>query len=231
MRIRTFVLSVILGSIALAAPRGFVELFRGTFDAPGAVAEVGQFVAFSNTGSIAIAPSANGGNKLVFDDSGTSGSNTLYLVGTFDNNQLASVGLVSFTFEMTLSDSDSPFQAGVVIDNATSDFIPATGPDGEGGHFLGGKKTRGAISSGQELDVTVQLSRDSTEDDWQLDVSIAPSQIESPTQTPVAHPAAMVESTMLAGTGGTNIVGIAFVKLPGNTGSISLDNIHVVNQK
>lgn len=231
MRIRTIVLSLVLGSITLAAPRGLVELFRGTFDAPGAAAEVGQFIALSNTGSISIAPSASGGNQLVFDDSGTGGSNTLYLVGTFDNNAVASVGLVSFTFNMNLGQVEAPFQAGVVIDNATSDFIPATGPDGDGGHFLGGKKERGVIASGQDLDVTVELSRSNATDDWNLDVTIAPTESDPPIQNPLSHPAAMVESTTLAGTGGSNVVAIAFVKLPGNTGKISIDNIRVVNQK
>ncbi len=223
--IAALVLVAGLAGVAISGQLRTTVLFHGTFDTPGVLPEVGQFVASSNVGSIGILPSPNGGNLLVFDDTGTNGSQPLYLLGTFDGGKKALNGTVDLHLELTLGQSDSPFSVGVVVDNATSDFIPASGPDGDGDLTIAGKKTGKKVPVDTPLAVDVQLSRERTTDDWSYAITVAsvveaaggkgPSAI-TPTYTGV-----------FPGTRGKDVSGIAFIKMPGSPGRFYVDDISV----
>lgn len=222
-------LVALVGGFAVAGSIRTKILFQGTFDAPEAMPEVGQFVASSSVGSIGILPSVSGGNVLVFDDTTTNGSQPLYLHGTFDGGNIATTGVVSMHLELTLAQSDSPFSVGVVVDNATSDFIPTGGPDTDGDLTIAGMKSGKKSPVDIPMAIDVRLERERPTHDWEYEITVTTlgepngvGKLPSPSSVPFTG--------TFAGTAGKNIAGLAFIKLPGPTGRFFVDDISVAQK-
>jgi len=231
MKLRTTTIAAtfglaILGSLAVSGPLRTVSLFEGTFDTPEILPEIGQFVASSSVGSIGIVAAPGGGSLLVFDDTSTNGSESLYLHGTFDGGKAPMIGVVMMHFEMTLGQQDTPFSVGVVVDNATSDFIPASGPDSDGDMNIAGKKSGKEATVNTALDVVVRLERTRPDEDWEYEISVSPI-TETNGSTMAPNPSAGPSTGSFHGTRGKPISGLAIIKPPGPTGRFFIDDITV----
>lgn len=208
-----------LAALAISAPRTSYVVFQGTFDQSFSAikAEVGAFYAwYSNSGSMFLVGDGAGGNALLLDDTNQPTGSGVVLAGGFDHQTVVSVGTLTWSFELTFGQIDVPFDAGIVVDSPGSDFIPSTGPDGNGDMVAFGKKTGDHVAVSTPMDVTVTLSRDSAEVDWEYSITIADRTASAP-PTPT--------SGRVPDTAGRNILGFAFRKLPGKQGQVLIDDV------
>jgi len=214
------------GALLLAAGPSIpsIPLFAADFNATTLklVASVGSIYAFvTDQNAVQITAEIGSGNQLVIDDSySTSGVATAIACG-FQGQKIIHDGVFSYSSEITLGSSDLPFQTGIVIDAPQSDMVPATGPDDDGILLIGGESTSQVVPAGVELDVYGTFSRQSANEDWYYSVVVVERNPPEGEKGFYASGEGRFE-----GTANRPIVGIAFRKQTGNTGAVSIDDIH-----
>ena len=225
----------ILGVVCtLALPGAAVSrlLFLSTFDLPGETpsAELGDWVESSTAGGITLVPSLGGGRELHFDSHGLGGQ-VLYLSGLFEDTQSFDSGHVRLSLVLQMVDVASPFMVGLIVDNPTSDFVPATGPGGDGLLWINQQPTNNALPVGENLFFTVDVWRASRFEDWNYSVSVNYEQPCSESSTG----GGAVESTtrQLNGSGTVEgslllpVIGLRLEKMSSTVGIISVNDVKV----
>ena len=215
------VLALVPLAIAAGGRDSFV-LFTGSFDnsLSNINAEVGQFFAWATDSTIVqIVADQYGGNELVIDDTAQSQPASVVLAGGFAGYKAVGSGQFQWSFEVTFASPDTPFIAGMVVDNPTSDFIPATGPDGNGMLQVASKPTNFTVPAGVPLEIDVTLVRDDPADDWDYEI-VVEERANSPDPSSI-----QVFEGRLPNTGGRNVIGFAFEKSAAKAGRITVDQV------
>lgn len=205
--IAPIVLLVVVAAGAVTSPGRSVVLFRASFDK--GVPEVGQISNFSLVGGLSIEPDlVDGGYLLLYDNSGLQFPAPLFVYGSFDQAVKVMTGTLTCTLEMAVGKQDSPFNVGIVVDNAASDFIPATGSDDEGNLFAGDRKTTQTVVTHRPMDVTLTIFRNRPNENWNVS-----ARFDSDPQSNVGPSGSGFEITgVLDGTANLGVVGIGSCK-------------------
>lgn len=200
-----------------------IDLFKADFDSSTSnlVASVGKIYAFVTDQNAVSIEVGIAGNKLVIDDSyNSSGLPTAIACGLKDNT-LITKGVFEFSYEVNVSASDLPFETGIIIDSPQSDMVPATGPDDEGVLVIGNDVTNTIVPANTDLQVSGKFSRGSEHDEWNYSITVAQRDPNSGAESFI-----VTGTGRVAGSADKPIVGLAFRKLGGATGSASIDEIH-----
>lgn len=218
-RLSMAAIACVLTGLLWAGGRVSYVLFEGTFDAGYTLnPEVGKFFAWtSNANSVSLLPDGQGGQLLVIDDSAQPMSSATLIAGGFINYKKVAGGNFLWKFDMTFSVPDLPFSAGIVVDNPTSDFIPASGPDGQGYLEIAGKKSNFQVPVGVAIESSILLTRANPDLDWTYEMNFADREDAGGTPQSFAG--------TFPGTAGRNIVGFAFEKRNGEQGKVTIDNV------
>lgn len=209
-------------SMTSAAQPVATQVFEANFDSTvsSLVPTIGQMYAFlANQNAVHIAADGSGNNKLVIDDTfATSGLPTA-IACTFENHGIYQFGTLTYTSEISFGASATPFATGIIVDAPQSNMAPVAGPDGDGTLDLGGEDTGVTVPANLPLDVTATYSRVSPTQNWKYLIRVTG-------RTPSGELVLDVAATgHLENSAGKPLVGIAFEKKAGSTGSIAIDDV------
>lgn len=225
-------LSIVLGvlgllcAVAVPQPSSGTVYFLSTFEGEGQFPppEVGQYI--ESAGDVAVQSDQSGNNEVVFDDRSSGGTNPSYLSGTFESGSVVLTGIVRLTYRLRSGAPNTPFMVGVVGDSPTSDFLPSTGPGGNGKLWVNGASTQIQLPTDENVYFTVEIRRTSILENWTYTVSV-----ERQTAPGGGSQAAKALGTVtgsVANSMGVAAAGVKLLKPAGSPGVQTVDSLRVL---
>jgi hypothetical protein len=206
------------GLVALGGIRSTV-LFEASFDqsAQVPVADLGSFAGKSQNG-LGLVPTSGGGYAALFGSPGQE----VFLQGLFAENKVVAAGGLDITCTV-LPKVKGCFDLGLITDEPTSAFYPASGSGADGGLVAGGCPTGAALPSNVELEFALHLDRTSLASNWAYELNVswvdasAPGGKQTITQTGILHNTAM-----------RKVLGVGFLKPAASNAVLQVDDILAV---
>lgn len=219
MRSRFLALAGLLSSsILIGAAGGLrpIPLFQCTFDLSALLpkAELGSFQFKAGTG-LSVLPTAGGGFAAVLGGTGQD----VYVQGMFADGKAISTGDLDITFS-ALPKTKGAFEVGIVIDEPTSAFYPASGSGNDGTLIAGGVPSGIALPINTEIEFALHLERDVASTNWSYTLVVSWADATQPGGT-----ATITLSGNLANTAQRKILGIGFLKPGSSPAVIQLDDV------
>lgn len=222
MRLLAPILTSVLGVCALVGAIAGIRstvLFQASFDlsAQAPKAELGSFASKGQNGLTLVATNG-GGYAALFGAPGQE----VFLQGLFAEGKSIASGGLDLTCSV-LPKVKGHFEIGLITDEPTSAFYPATGSGIDGNLVVAGSPTGASLPSNVELEFALHLERTSLASNWayELVVSWADPKVEGG-----------IGSTTLTGvlpnTALRKVLGVGFLKPSASNAIVQVDDILAV---
>lgn len=194
-------------------------LFEATFDlsAQAPKAELGSFTN-KNQNGVLVVPTSGGGYAALFGIPGQE----VYLQGIFADNKSVASGSIDVTCEL-LPKVKGHFEVGLITDEPTSAFYPATGSGVDGTLVIAGASAGLPLPTNVELDFALHLDRPSLASNWAYELTVSWSD-------PTADDgiASVTLNGVLPNTAMRKVLGVGFLKPALSSAVIQVDDILAV---
>ncbi|MBK6941454.1 MAG: hypothetical protein IPH13_14850 [Planctomycetes bacterium] len=208
--------SAVLG--AFAGNRSTV-LFQASFDlsAQAPKAELGSFTS-KGQNALTLVATSGGGYAAMFGAPGQE----VFLQGLFAEGKSIATGGIDLTCSV-LPKVKGHFEVGLITDEPTSAFYPASGSGVDGSLVVAGSPTGASLPSNVELEFALHLERTSLASNWafELVVSWADAKAEGGTES-------VTLTGVLPNTALRKVLGVGFLKPAASNAIIQVDDILAV---